>query len=131
MGLAYVTNSFVAFVLGLLSVIVLNSDRTDDFPVSGLSTKTAYRHCSLVPFRDAARDQLHANCQAVHVNALFRHGTRAPSRKNVASFQDLYNRLSSRLVHFLSRNIHINHTNNKVANKTCFLCVVIRLITAR
>ncbi|KAF5403326.1 Histidine acid phosphatase [Paragonimus heterotremus] len=96
MGLAYVTNSFVAFVLGLLSVIVLNSDRTDDFPVSGLSTKTAYRHCSLVPFRDAAWDQLHASCQAVHVNALFRHGTRAPSRKNVASFQDLYNRLSSR-----------------------------------
>ncbi|CAH8586359.1 unnamed protein product [Dicrocoelium dendriticum] len=90
---SYAVNSCV-FVLGLLFTLWFMGEE-EHVIYSGFSTKTAYRYCSLQPFVDRASEFVDENCQLVHVNVLFRHGTRAPSGDDVVGFEELHARLVS------------------------------------
>ncbi|VDP94060.1 unnamed protein product [Echinostoma caproni] len=88
--------SLGAFIFAFLYVYVFNPVTEPDMPWTQFSTKTAYRHCSL----ESYRNQLYmrpiqslASCNLVHVNALFRHGTRSPSSKDVKKYATLFERL--------------------------------------
>nr|CAH8863198.1 unnamed protein product [Trichobilharzia regenti] len=59
---------------------------------SELSSKTAYRFCGLKSYGEEIPNKL-KQCSLVHVNALFRHGTRTPNAKSIVAFADVYKRL--------------------------------------
>ncbi|KAH8873731.1 Multiple inositol polyphosphate phosphatase 1 [Schistosoma japonicum] len=82
---------FSAF-FAVLTYLFCIFNRTPETFFSGLSSKTAYRFCGLKSYEDQVSDQF-KRCSLVHVNALFRHGTRTPDSKSIKSFADLYKRL--------------------------------------
>ncbi|KAA0193386.1 Multiple inositol polyphosphate phosphatase [Fasciolopsis buskii] len=90
--------SLAAFVFAFMYVYVFNPLSENDVPWTQFSTKTAYRHCSLKPYKDPLYIrpvQSLASCNLVHVNALFRHGTRSPTQKDMVKSKNLFERLLS------------------------------------
>ncbi|CAL8077907.1 unnamed protein product [Calicophoron daubneyi] len=93
MNFADTLGSFISIALGVLYVFVIQPDIDTNFPLSNLGTKTAYRHCGLESFIDPKHERL-GRCHAVFVEALFRHGTRAPATKHVTAIKELKKRIT-------------------------------------
>lgn len=87
-----VTQWTLLAALCIVLVVWLLNSPSEVYNLSGFSTKTAYRYCGLVDFVDKSSQPLE-KCNLVHLNALFRHGTRAPSSKDIAKMKLLRDRL--------------------------------------
>ncbi|CAH8588377.1 unnamed protein product [Heterobilharzia americana] len=81
-----------SFLCALITFFFCVTDRETEKYFSGLSSKTAYRFCGLKSYSNEVPDDF-KRCSLVHVNALFRHGTRTPNAKSIIAFADVYNRL--------------------------------------
>ncbi|CAH8863369.1 unnamed protein product [Trichobilharzia szidati] len=81
-----------SFFCALFTFYFCINNRKPEKYFSELSSKTAYRFCGLKPYGEEIPNKL-KQCSLVHVNALFRHGTRTPNAKSIVGFADVYNRL--------------------------------------
>ncbi|OON19550.1 histidine acid phosphatase [Opisthorchis viverrini] len=94
MGLLTKIKLFIAFLIGIKSGTILDSLEDKKLDLSAFSTKTAYRYCGLTPFNDGTLQKLDS-CKPIHINGIYRHGTRAPSLKDVQRVRDLRAKLLS------------------------------------
>ncbi|KAG5450233.1 PHOsphatase [Clonorchis sinensis] len=85
---------FIAFLIGVKRGMILDSLENKKLDLSAFSTKTAYRYCGLTPFNDGTLHKLDLY-KPIHINGIYRHGTRASSLKDVKRARHLHARLLS------------------------------------
>ncbi|KAG5450232.1 PHOsphatase [Clonorchis sinensis] len=89
-----ISRPLLILLLGVTCMEILDPNEHEKIDPSGFATKTAYRHCGLSSFDDGTLKRLDS-CTLVHINAIYRHGTRAPSSKDVRRIIELRDRLIS------------------------------------
>jgi len=66
--------------------------------LNSFSSKTAYRNSDLVEFENGSKDLI--GCELVHVNTIYRHGTRYPSKKDINKISEIF----TKIIKSVSRN---------------------------